>query len=132
MKDTDRLVSMCIINDDSKFILVATKNGLGKLVKITDMVKKPKVKNMINDGFPIQKRSSNSKGRLCLNLNDGDELLMATMVSDNDDIVIISNKILGIKTSSIPVSKRPSKGSKLIDNDGNKIKDIVIIKDTSI
>lgn len=134
--DNDEVIDMEIIESDDQEVFFATKNGLGKIVKVKDVVKKPDPtakKNGIeklvdiDDGFPRQKRSASSKGRIGIKLNEGDSVADIEIINTNDTILLIaSNKMISFETEAIKPIKRPTLGVKLIDLDeGQTINKII-------
>jgi len=122
LENDDCITDMVLIEDDSQLIFFATKNGLGKTIRITDNVEKidpnTKEKVTINDGFPRLKRSSNIKGRLCMKLKDDDELVsMVAINNENDDelMVVTNTKLLVVESNEFKTPlKRPTYGKKLV------------------
>jgi len=121
LENDDRITDMCIIEDDEQLIFFATKNGLGKTIRITDNVEKvdpnTKEKVIINDGFPRLKRSSNIKGRLCMKLKENDELVSMVAINNvNDELMIVTDsKLLVVNTEEFKEPlKRPTYGKKLV------------------
>lgn len=124
LTDGDSIADMTLIDNNEQFVFFATKNGLGKIVKVHDMVvkKDPNTKEEtdINDGFPRQKRSSNSKGRIGIKLKEDDNLVSIATIDDaNQQLMILTKKKMMLISSGEfrkPV-KRPTFGMKLINLD---------------
>lgn len=99
LRDNDHLVSMHIINDETKYILSLTENGYGK--------------RTVCDDFPIKSRGTmgviaiktterNGKVVASLPVNDGDQIMMVTPLGqvirmDADDISLIGRNTQGVR-----------------------------------
>jgi len=121
-EDGDEVASMDIIDDENTLVLGVTSNGLGKVTKITDMVEKndPKSgnKTQINDGFPRQKRTSKSTGRLMIKLKEDNYLVKSMIVKQDDDIAVTtSSNIIRVCLDEFKPIKRPTYGMKLVNVD---------------
>ena len=121
LAEDDFVSDMILVENNDQLIFFATKNGLGKLVKVHDMVEKkdPNTKQLVNidDGFPRQRRSSSSKGRIGIKLKEDDKLVsIIACDSENEQLMIVSNNKMMVITSGEfrkPV-KRPTFGVKII------------------
>lgn len=114
LTDKEAIANACIIDNHDDNLFFVTKNGFGKVSKITDM------EDGINTGFPRLKRSSNIKGRIGIKLKAGDKLrdviTMPAHETFKDLIITTNSKILTITTEDIlkPL-KRPTYGKRLIN-----------------
>jgi DNA gyrase subunit A len=134
LQDDDVVTDMCLIESEKQLIFFSTKHGLGKTVKVTDMVEKidpnTKEKRIINDGFPRLKRSSNIKGRIGIKLKENDELVSLVAInSEEQNLMVVTNKKLKVVPSGEfrkPV-KRPTFGMKLISLDEDDFVTKVVI-----
>ena len=131
LEDNDVIIGSSICESNSDVICFATKNGFGKIVKITDNVKKkdPNTKQevTINDGFPRLIRSASIKGRLGIKLRSDDELVSIIDIKSPDEkLILVSNKnILSIESSEFSKpTKRSSMGYSLI----NLVEDDKLVK----
>jgi DNA gyrase subunit A len=134
LKKDDEITDCCIVSSDEQLIFFATKQGLGKVVRVTDMVEKkdPNTKKMvqINDGFPRLKRSSTIKGRMGIRLNEGDELVsLATIDNENQNLMVSTeNKLVVVPSGEFrtPI-KRDTFGKKLVKLvDGASVKKVIV------
>lgn len=133
LAEDDCCIGFDIIKDINDLVFFGTKMGLGKTVKVTDMVEKKdsntKKLVTINDGFPILKRSANIKGRLGIKLNNNDEVISIKIVNKEvkSFIIITNNKFVNIESDDIinnPI-KRPTMGRKLLNLDDNDFVKII-------
>ncbi|MEG1582028.1 MAG: DNA topoisomerase (ATP-hydrolyzing) [Clostridia bacterium] len=104
LKEDDEVISVCEFDKD-KTMLFVTKLGMALNAEITDI--------------PVQGRvSCGVKG---INLNDGDEVIMATLIGKNGEVAVITDKSYGkrIKIAELDIMARYRKGYKVIDLKGN-------------
>jgi DNA gyrase subunit A len=131
----DCISSMDIISDTNDLVFIATDNGLGKSIKVDDIVKRkdPNTKKMvdINDGFPrLKEMASTKKGRIAIKLNQNDKVASTKIINNDAEkiVVITNNKILTTSVDEFnkPI-KRNTKGMKLINlSDDDKVLKVVL------
>jgi DNA gyrase subunit A len=104
--DTDEVVGMIAVNDDSENVLVVSENGYGKRSSLDD--------------YRITNRGG--KGVKTINVTDKTgELVAIKNVTDDDDLMIINKSGITIRmaVSDLRVMGRATQGVKLINIKGN-------------
>ena len=118
LKDNDTVVSSSIVTNED-LILMVTKYGIGKMVKVSD--------------FRDMKRGA--VGVKCLNTNDksGKVVVVVPITDDNDSVIFLTSKgqTIRISAKQIPIYKRQATGVRIVglkEGDyivsGDKIKDV--------
>ena len=108
LNEEDEVVTTLPIRDEKDNLAIFAENGLGKRIELKE--------------FPKQKRAG--KGVICYKVSDSTgKIAAATLVSDEDDILICGNKTsLCISAQDLPVLGRTSIGNQMIKD--NKIQSV--------
>ena len=114
LKKDQRLISLNVA-DTSKTILCVSENGYGKKTQLDD--------------FPIHNRGG--QGVISIKTSERNGMMVAaTLVQENDGIMLISDKGTMIRTnvSQVPTLSRNTQGVKVISpKDGEKLIECVTI-----
>jgi DNA gyrase subunit A len=114
LKKDEKLISL-MVGDPSKTILCVSENGFGKKTKLDD--------------FPSHNRGG--QGVISMKTSDRNgSMVSATLVEDEDGIMLISDKGTMIRTSvsQVPTLNRNTQGVKIISpKDGEKLIECVTI-----
>ncbi len=121
LKENDEVVGMCVIaegQDDSKKILTISETGLGRLSN--------------HNEYRIQSRAG--KGVLNYHTEKYGLVASVAIVSDEDDLILISSDgiIIRISASQISVVSRTSKGVRVMRvSEGEKVVSATAVRDTA-
>ena len=102
--DKDEIVRavLAITNDDSKYIVLCTKNGLIKRTDISEF------------------ENIRTSGKIAITIKEDDELIAARCTTGNNEVLIASNngRMIRFNENEIRVMGRTASGVKGIDTDG--------------
>ena len=102
--DKDEIVRavLAITNDDSKYIVLCTKNGLVKRTDISEF------------------ENIRTSGKIAITIKEDDELIAARCTTGNNEVLIASNngRMIRFNENEIRVMGRTASGVKGIDTDG--------------
>jgi DNA gyrase subunit A len=106
------IVSMNVVNPDAE-LLVITENGMGKRSKLGYGIAE-KDQHISGGGYRLTKRGS--KGVTSIRLKDGDTVVQAIMLEQDEDLIMTSLKglIVRINTEDIRTMGRSSQGVRVM------------------
>ena len=105
-------------NEEHTKVIVVTKDGIGKLLRIED----------------VKKIRRGGKGVKCIKLKSGDRVVESLSLNDLDDVIIITKngKMIKMDAKNISVFSRYARGVKLINLDsGDEVVSISIVKENN-